>query len=57
MQLLNLSEAGEILGVRPEHVRRLTKYHGLPSVRVGKLVRIEAADLQAWIESNRKGVL
>jgi excisionase family DNA binding protein len=55
MKLLRLTEAAEVLGTRPEHVRRLTRERGLPFVRVGRLTRIDADDLDAWIAANRHG--
>ena len=54
MALLKLSEAAEVLGTRPEHVRRLTREGGLPFVKVGKLTRIDADDLTAWIAASRQ---
>jgi excisionase family DNA binding protein len=55
MTLLTLAEAAEVLGTRPEHVRRLTRERGLAFVRVGKLTRIDSDDLAAWIAANRYG--
>jgi excisionase family DNA binding protein len=52
--LLHVSEAGRLLGVDPETVRRMVRSGQLPSVRLGEhghALRIPRAALEAWIEA------
>ena len=53
MALIDINAAAEILGTRPRHVRVLIRERGLPTVRVGRLTRIDEDDLAAWITANR----
>jgi excisionase family DNA binding protein len=55
--MLTYTEVAKVLGTTPRHVRRLTRECGLPFVRIGRLVRIDPADLAAWVEANRYGDL
>jgi excisionase family DNA binding protein len=54
-KFLSYKKTAEVLGTTPRHVRDLTREHGLPFVRVGRLIRIDADDLAAWIAANRHG--
>ena len=51
--LLDIGEAAERLGVTPRFMRRLVFERRLPYIKVGKYVRFESADLEAWLASNR----
>jgi excisionase family DNA binding protein len=53
-RLLSVVEVSRILNLRPPHVYELVRRHTLPAVRVGKYVRVRAADLQVWIEAQRE---
>lgn len=46
------SEAAEVLHVSEQTVRRLTLTGELPSIKVGRQVRIPAATLDAWTGTN-----
>ena len=52
--LLTPNDAAARLNTSPRHIRDLIRRQGLPVVRVGRLLRIPASDLEAWIESNRE---
>lgn len=52
-KLLNIDQAAERLGTSPRFVRRLVAERRLTFVRVGRYVRIEPADLDAFIDAGR----
>lgn len=53
-ELLSLEQVADCLGVRIDYVkRRLVRTGKLPHIRIGKLQRVVAADLDAFIEQNR----
>ncbi|MGB5756497.1 MAG: helix-turn-helix domain-containing protein [Acidimicrobiales bacterium] len=51
--LLDVGQAAERLGVTPRFVRRLVFERRLAYIKVGKYVRFELADLEAWLASRR----
>lgn len=53
-QLLDVDQAAELLAVRPRMIRRLIEERRLPVVRVGRHVRVDAADLAAYVEAQRR---
>jgi excisionase family DNA binding protein len=52
-QLLNVEQTAERLGTSERHVRELVYRRALPYCKVGRLVRIDPDDLDAWIDSHR----
>lgn len=52
-RMLTMCEAAEVLGVSPRWVRRAVASRSLPHVRLGGLVRIETAELDAYIAAHR----
>jgi excisionase family DNA binding protein len=52
-QLLTVEQVAARLGVSPKTVRRLMR-RGLPSVRLGRLVRFEQRDLLRWVEARKE---
>ncbi len=52
-RLLTVLEAGRLLGLSEFGVRRLLWSGSLPVVRVGRLVRIDIADLEAFVAENK----
>lgn len=54
MALLTLDEVAARLGTTNRHVRNLQYLHGLPTVKVGHLVRVDETDLDAWIDARRR---
>lgn len=55
-RLLSINDAAKYLGVSPWHVRRLVWRGDLPSVRVGRLVRLDRGDLDQYIEEQKSQV-
>ncbi len=51
--LLTVEEAAEQLNVTVRNVREHIYRHRLPIVKVGRLVRIEQSELEAFIERGR----
>lgn len=52
MKLLTVSETAEILKLSNYQVYTLIKKGILPSVRIGKSIRIIQDDLEQWIRTN-----
>lgn len=52
-QLLDVAQAAERLGVTQRFIRRLVFERRLAYIKVGKYVRFEAADLEAWLNAHR----
>jgi excisionase family DNA binding protein len=53
-RLLTTDEAAALVGAKPQtlSIWRCTARHGLPFVRVGRLVRYREIDVLAWLERN-----
>lgn len=49
--LLTTAQAAELLGVHPDTLRRLLADGRLRYLKVGRSVRIEAAELDAFLQS------
>ena len=52
--LLDGLAAARFLGVNPRMIRRLAQDRKLGSVKVGRYVRFRQADLEQYVESNRR---
>ena len=52
-RLFRVNEAATYLGLTAHGVRRLLWAGELPSVRVGRFIRIDRADLDAFVMSRR----
>ena len=53
---LSPRELGVRLGLRPRSVHELLRTNQLPGYKVGRLWRVDEADFQAWVESQKRGV-
>ncbi len=53
--LLTINEAAQLLGIGKTLAWSLVQRGELPSVRLGRLVRIPLAELEAWITAQAKG--
>lgn len=51
--LLTCDQAAELLGVRPGYLRRLVRERRIPYVKVGKFLRFQPRDLEAWVQAGR----
>jgi excisionase family DNA binding protein len=56
MALLTIDEAAERLATKPRFVRRLIAERRIPFTKLGRHVRIDAADLDAFIAAGRVNV-
>jgi len=52
--LLTVEEAARYLGIGRTLAWRLVQERQLPSVRVGRCVRVPLRDLEAWVEEQRQ---
>ena len=52
-KLLSLKEAAELLGIHYTTMRQYVRKGKFPVVRIGRLLKIEASDLEAYIKSNK----
>lgn len=55
--LLSLQEAAESVGLKRAALRRAIERGELPAFRLCSRLRIERADLDAWMARNRVGVV
>lgn len=53
--LLDAKTAGDLLGVPGSWLLAQARADKVPHVRLGKYVRFDAADLEAWLRSIRRG--
>ncbi len=53
--LLTVEEAGRRLGIGRSLAWRLVRSGELPSVRLGRLVRVPERNLQAWLDRRCQG--
>ncbi len=53
--LLTIPEAAELLGIGKTLAWSLVQQGELPSVRLGRLVRIPRVELEAWVVGQAKG--
>jgi len=52
-ELMTVADAAEYLATTERHVRDMAWRRILPHVKVGRLVRFDRADLDAWLDANR----
>jgi len=51
--LMDVNELAARLGVQVRYVRRLVAERRIPYVKLGHLIRFEAAEVEAWIDLAR----
>jgi excisionase family DNA binding protein len=56
-ELMDMSHAASHLGTTERHLRRLWQERRISAVKVGRSVRFSIADLEAYIERNRRSAL
>jgi excisionase family DNA binding protein len=54
LSLLTVPEVAERLNTGERMARRLIAERRVPTVKIGRHVRVRAADLEQWIESNTR---
>jgi excisionase family DNA binding protein len=52
-RLLDIAAVAEQLGTSVRHIRRLVQERRIPVVRVGRLVRFDPVDIDAWLDRHR----
>jgi excisionase family DNA binding protein len=52
--LLTVDQAAERLGTTPRFIRRLRTERRIPIIKIGKHIRIDSNDLDAFIEAGRQ---
>jgi excisionase family DNA binding protein len=56
-RLLDARAAAELLGVPATWLLAQARRDAVPHVRLGKYVRFQAADLERWIETRKRGTI
>ena len=54
MATLTVMDIQKLLGVSRPTVDKWIKSGGLPTIRIGKFIRVSEEDLQSWLEANKK---
>lgn len=57
LQLLDVDEVADRLGVSPRFIRRLVNERRIPYCKLGKFVRFDAAEVAEWVDKMRMDVL
>ncbi|MBP7733677.1 MAG: helix-turn-helix domain-containing protein [Caldisericia bacterium] len=52
-KLLSLKEAAEMLGIHYTTMRQYVRKGKFPVVRIGRLLKIEAKDIEDYIKNNK----
>ena len=52
-RLLDIDTVAEQLSTSVRHLRRLVQERRVPVVRVGRLIRFDPVDLDAWLDEHR----
>lgn len=55
-QLLDIPRLAALLSINTRHVRRLIQERRIPFIKVGRLIRFDPAEIQQWIDANRRGL-
>ena len=55
-RLLDIDDVAEQLSTSVRHLRRLVQERRIPVVRVGRLIRFDPVDLDAWLDEHRSSV-
>ena len=53
LQLLDVDQIADRLGVTPRFIRRLVDERRIPFCKLGKFVRFDAAEIAAWVDARR----
>jgi len=53
-ELVDTETVANLLGVGERYVRRMVAEQRVPTVKVGRLVRFDLADIRAWVASQRR---
>lgn len=53
-KLLNFNETCELLNIKPTHLRSLVFKNEIPYLKVGRLLRFDYLELQAWLDFKKQ---
>ena len=53
-ELIDISTLAKLLGVGERYVRRMIAERRVPTVKVGRLVRFDLAEIRRWLEEQRR---
>jgi len=53
VRILTVKETADLLKVKPQWVYRMMRSDGLPSIRLGRQVRIDEDSLEEWLAEHR----
>ena len=53
-ELIDIARLADLLGVGERYVRRMVAERRVPTVKVGRLVRFDLADIRQWLEERRR---
>lgn len=53
-ELVDIGTLARLLGVGERYVRRMVAQRRVPTVKVGRLVRFDLADIRKWVEQQRR---
>jgi len=53
-ELIDIATLAGMLGVGERYVRRMVAERRVPTVRVGRLVRFDLAEIRRWIDGQRR---
>ena len=54
MKILTVKETADALKVKPQRVYRMMRNDGLPSIRLGRQVRVDEDSLKKWLNAHRR---
>ena len=54
-KLIGFEEVAELMGIPESTIRKMVTARRIPCVRLGKHVRFDREDIEAWIERNKVG--
>ena len=52
-KMVTPKQAAEVLQISERTLFKLTKFDGLPAIKIGRIVRYDPEDLAAWISKNK----
>jgi excisionase family DNA binding protein len=56
VQLMDMPALAHMLGVTHRHVQRLVSERRIPYLKVGRFIRFDAVEVDAWLEERRIGM-
>lgn len=54
--LIDIHGVAQVLGVTPRHIQRLVAERRIPYLKIGRFVRFDRAELDAWLVQQRREV-